>query len=501
VRDLVKAAASVATVAITAGLIVAYIGPRVTIGFAIIACAVLLGGLVLFRRRLFLATSLRMRPASSTLDRERPSVFTELDRERPHFFTEILFLLLLSGPPMFRGRSPLASLGGEIDAVVIFQLLVWGLAGIWVLLQLYRYRLNDGLLPQLWLPQKLGLALVLCLCCSAPVSPAPALTVFKIYQMAVSLLVGFLFVKRYGVEACLSRLLRGYFILCVGAVIHVLIAPEATLIPSGHSSVYRIPGNLYVPIATVTVFAIALLLANPPAVSRPVSLIMLGLFSTLFVLSRTRTAYVALFVFVALAVLRRPKGTLVRGFLYALGTSVVILFLAGLMPYVTAWIIREPNTVQDLNRLGLWTELWNRTLQTSPVIGLGYVSAARILSLEYASNTGTAHSAFLEVLVGGGILSFTVLALLSCVLVVYALTLLSRRNDRLSFATSSLLVMVLLMASGGWGDFDSGPVALTFWCLAAMLPLLRGQARARAWMILGTQRHCQTSATTCSYRV
>jgi hypothetical protein len=470
--DLVKAAASVAILAIAAGLAIAYSSPRVTVAFTILACAVLVAGFLLFRRR----------PA---LEPGR--------EERPHFFTEILFLLLLSGPPMFRARSPLASLTGQIDAIVIFQLLVWGLAGIWVFLQLYSYRLNDGPLPRLWLPQKLGLALVLCLSCSAPMSPAPALTMFKIYQMAVLLLFGFLFVKRYGVETCLSRLLLGYFILCVGAIIHVLIVPEASL------TAYRIRGDLYVPIATVTVFAIALLLANPPAVSRPVSLIMLVLISTLFVFSRTRTAYVALLVFVALAILRRPKGTLVRGFLYSLGTSVVILLLAGLMPYVTQWIIRDPNSVQDLNRLGLWTELWNQALQKSPVIGLGYVSAARILSLNYASNIGTAHSAFLEVLVGGGILSLTALALLCCVLVVYALTLLSRKNDRLSFATSSLLPMVLLMASGGWGEFDSGPAALTFWCLAAMLPLLRGQARARASMILGTQRHCETSATTCSY--
>jgi hypothetical protein len=467
--NLVKAASSVAILAITAGLAIAYSSPRVTVAFTILACAVLVAGFLLFRRRPVL----------------------EPGREQPHFFTEILFLLLLSGPPMFRGRSPLASLNGEMDAIVIFQLLVWGLAGIWVFLQLYSYRLNDGLLPRLWLPQKLGLALVLCLCCSAPLSPSPALTMFKIYQMAVLLLFGFLFVKHYGVEACLSRLLLGYFILCLGAVIYVLIAPEASL------SAYRIRGDLYVPIATVTVFAIALMLANPPAASRPISLIMLGLFSTLFVLSRTRTAYVALFVFVALAIWRRPKGTFVRGFLYALGTSVVILLLAGLMPYVTQWIIRDPS-YQDLNRLGLWTELWNQVLQKSPVIGLGYVSAARILSLNHASNMGTAHSAFLEVLVGGGILSFTVLALLCCVLVVYALTLLSRKENRLSFAASSLLPMVLLMASGGWGELDSGPAALTFWCLAAMLPLLRGQARA--WMILGTQRHSQTSVT-CSYPV
>ena len=465
-RDLVKAAASVATVAITAGLTVAYIGPRVTIGFAIIACAVLLGGLVLFRRRLFLATSLRMRPASSALDRERPNIFTEM-----------LFLLLLSGPPMLRARDPLASLHGEIDAVVIFQLLVWGMAGMWILFQLYSRRVNDGLLAHLWLPQKLGLGLVLCLGCSALMSPAPLFTVFKIYQMTILLLFGFLFVKRYGVETCLSRLLLGYTIICVGAVMLAFIAPEATLNLSRDWAFPRWRGDLYVPIGTVTVFAIALLLANPPPVSKPVFLVTLGLFSTLLALSRTRAAYVAMFVFVVLAILRRPKVTALRRFLWAIPTSVVILFLTGFMPDVTRWIIREPETVPDLSgRLELWRYVSDAALKKSPLIGLGYYSASRILSLEFAPNLGSAHSGFVEVLVGGGILSLAVLALLWCVLIGYILTLLSRENDSLSFAASSLLPLVFLMAAGGWGDFDSGPLALTFWCLAAMLPLLRTQA-------------------------
>jgi len=463
VRDLVKAAASVATVAITAGLTVAYIGPRVTIGSAITACAVLLGGLVLFRRRLFLATSLRMRPASSALDRERPSVFTEM-----------LFLLLLSGPPMLRARDPVASLHGEIDAVVIFQLLVWGLAGIWILFQLYSRRVNDGLLAQFWLPQKLGLGLVLCLGCSALVSPAPLFTVFKVYQMTTLLFFGFLFVKYYGVETCLDRLLRGYTILCVGAVMFALIAPEVVLNPSTEGSFPRLRGDLYAPIGTVTVFAIALLLANPPAISKPVFLVMLGLFATLLVLSQTRAAYVSISIFVILALVRRPKVATLRRFLWAIPASIVMLTLTGLMPYVTRWIVREPGTASDLGgRVELWSYVSDAVLKKSPLIGLGYYSAARILSLEFAPNIGNAHSGFIEVLVGGGILSLAVLALLWCVLIGHILKLLSRKNDRLSFAASSLLPLIFLMAAGGWGDFDSGPLALTFWCLAAMLPLLQ----------------------------
>jgi O-antigen ligase len=402
-------------------------------------------------------------------------------REGPHVFTEILFVLLLSGPPMFRARDPLASLRGEFDAVVIFQLLVWGMAGIWILVQFYSRGVNDGLLSHLWLPQKLGLGLVLCLGCSALVSPAPLLTVFKIYQMMVSLLFGFLFVKKYGVEACLGRLLLGYTIICVGAVIIGFVAPEVTLNSSRDLALSRWRGDLYVPIGTVTVFAIALLLADPPAVSKPVFLVMLGLFSTLLALSRTRAAYVAMFVFIVLAVVRRPRVTTLKRFLWAIPTLIVILFSTGLLPYATQWIIREPESIPDLGgRFGLWGYLSDAVLKKSPLIGLGYYSAARILSLEFAPNLGNAHSAFVEVLVGGGVLSLAVLALLWCVLVGYILALLSRNNDRLSFATSSLLPLVFVMAAGGWGDFDAGPVALTFWCLAAMLPLLRAQARAGA---------------------
>ena len=429
-----------------------------------------LGSQVLFPRRYIPATSLRIRPASC-----------ELNRERPHIFTEILFLLLLSGPPMFRGRDPMASLRGEIDAVVVFQLLVWGMAGIWVLIQLDSRRVNGGLLRRLWLPQKLGLGLVLCLGCSALVSPAPLFTAFKVYQMAVLLLFGFLFVKRYGVETCLSRLLLGYSVICVGAILISVVAPSLVLNPSGDMGVSRWRGDLFVPTGTVSMFAFALLLANPPAVSMPAFLIMLGLFSTLLALSQTRSAYIALFVFVVLAILRRPKVTRLRQFLWAMPAAVAILFLAGLMPHITQWIIRDPESVADLSgRAELWSYVSNIVLRKSPLIGLGYCSASRTLSLQFASNMGNAHSAFVEVLVGGGILSFAFLGLLSCVLALYALTLLLRKNDRLSFATSALLPLALVMAAGGWGDFDAGTVALTFWCLAAMLPQLRSQARAGA---------------------
>jgi hypothetical protein len=55
-----------------------------------------------------------------------------------------------------------------------------------------------------------------------------------------------------------------------------------------------------------------------------------------------------------------------------------------------------------------------------------------------------------------------------------------RLNDLLSFGTLYLLLMDFLTSAGGRGDFDAGPVALTFWCLAAILPQLTGGSRGCA---------------------
>src|SRR5436309_1202421 len=106
----------------------------------------------------------------------------------PTFTAEALFLLILSGPPKFRIRDPEASLRGEIDWVVKLHLVVWGLAGLWVLLQMTR-RPQGGLLPlRLHIPQVLGLGVVFGLTVSISASAAPALTAFKIYQILVSML-------------------------------------------------------------------------------------------------------------------------------------------------------------------------------------------------------------------------------------------------------------------------------------------------------------------------
>jgi hypothetical protein len=82
---------------------------------------------------------------------------------------------------------------------------------------------------------------------------------------------------------------------------------------------------------------------------------------------------------------------------------------------------------------------------------------------------------FVEVLSGGGVLSFVPLIALCVTLSTYAVRLLYRRRDRFSFATSSLFIACLLLGFTG-EELDSGPVAMGFWFCAAVLPQLYEQS-------------------------
>jgi len=78
---------------------------------------------------------------------------------------------------------------------------------------------------------------------------------------------------------------------------------------------------------------------------------------------------------------------------------------------------------------------------------------------------------FLEVLLGGGLVSFTVLIALCLTLTVYGFRLLWLAKDNLCFVTLSLFIACLLLGFIG-EEIDSGPAAISFWYCATALPLL-----------------------------
>src|SRR5271165_3207574 len=175
-------------------------------------------------------------------------------------FPRVLFFLLLSGPPKFRLRDPTASLYGEIDWVVMFQVAVWGVAGIWVL---HRLWFSNRSRKFTFLPtEKLSFVLVCLLLVSVFFSEGQALTLFKVYQLLISTLFASTFVRSYGVEAAFKGIFVGCAILCMADAIAAFVAPDLVY---GFSEVgvLRFRGDLLGPTETVSLLALILLLAQP----------------------------------------------------------------------------------------------------------------------------------------------------------------------------------------------------------------------------------------------
>lgn len=402
-------------------------------------------------------------------------VIIRLLRKHPTFVASALFLLIISGPPKLRIRDPEASLRGDIDWVVLFHLLVWASAGLWVLWQMGK-RFNAGRpLLRLHLPQFLGLALIICLCPSVWKSAAPALTVFKIYQMAVCLLFTQIFVEFFGHARSLKMIFWGNALLCGVLAACAFLAPDLVWIASDFNpDPSRLKGDLIAPTGAVSVFAIILLLTGVRRIWRVLPLSMLALFLGLLVFSLMRTAYLVMIIFLFLALIRRPNVKPLRQVAYVACTLTLIFYLYHWLPSLSQY--RQPEDVSNLgDRIGLWSYLTKITLTQSPWFGLGYYSASRVYGPQYNPDLGTAHSMFFEVLTGGGVVSFVLLIALTIALSVYTVRLLLLKRDRLSFGASALFIACLLFGAMG-DEIDSGPVAICFWYAVAALPLLAGQS-------------------------
>lgn len=398
-----------------------------------------------------------------------------LFHKQPTLTAAAIFLLALSGPPRFRIRDPESSLRGEMDWVVILHLAVWAAAGLWVVWQLAKRFQGKRTVLRLHLPQIFGLVMILGLAASVWVSDAPLLTAFKVYQMLVSLLLAQIFTERFGVWTSLKTMLWGNTLLCIAITGCALWLPDEVWTASEFNpDPSRLFGDLIAPTGVVSVLAIILLLTSVRKVWKALPLALLALFFGLLALSLMRTAYITAFVFFALVLLKRPSIKPLRRVAYLLSATLLMLYLCNRLPSVSQY--RDPETASNLgDRIGLWRHLTNVTLSQSPWFGLGYYSASRIHGPEYNPGLGVAHSIFVEVLAGGGVLSFGPLIALCVTLSAYVVRLLYLRRDRFAFAASSLFIACLLLGFTGEG-LDSGPVAMGFWFCAAVLPRLFEQS-------------------------
>jgi len=383
----------------------------------------------------------------------------------------LIFFALLSGPPRLRARDPLASLQGQVDWVVVLHLLVWLGGWIWVLREAYRQWLApNGSAPLRW-PHGAGLLLVALLGLSTIVSPGPLLTGFRVAQTLVMVLFGLFWVERYGVQRTLHALFWGYVLLGVSLAAAAVFSPQLVL--AGR----RVRGDLIANTGAVAATGLIMLLTCAPALRRELSALILVLFSVLLVFSMTRSAYAAMLLFLLVALLRRPQISAVRRFLFFVLILLLVFSLFRIMPLVAGWIIRDQASLATLSaRIPWWKYLILIMWQRSPYIGLGFYAAPRTFGLNYDISIGTAHNAFIEVLVGGGMPSGALFLLIVIGTLARSFKLfLSTGKSPEIFALFMLLLSVLSVGLVSEEMIIASPAALAFWLLVSMIQRQRIQ--------------------------
>jgi len=277
-----------------------------------------------------------------------------------------------------------------------------------------------------------------------------------------------LFVRKFGILETLNNLFIGCGILVLADIIAALAMPELVFVESELGSM-RFRGDLIAQTGSVSVIGLILLLTIKSDLPKGKFAFWAVTLGGALVFSLMRTSYLILFVVLVLAALRRPAIPVLR-------KTVILVFLT--LPLVFDVLITAVNSerqVEDIwtlsDRVGLWGYLIDTTVTQGPWLGLGYFAASRIYAPEYNPGLGTAHSAFMEVYVGGGLLSFAVFVAIWIVLGWKTAKLYLSRSDRTGFAIVALFCAALFLNAIG-GELQADPAGLCFWCVLASLPLL-----------------------------
>ena len=405
----------------------------------------------------------------------------------PKWFDSLLFLALMSGPPKFRGRDPYASLAGAIDLVVIVHIVVWTCGGLWVLARLYPTVVRRGILPAINPVQAVGALFIGALMLSMPESPGLLLTAFTLGQFAVMLSFTWVFTHRFGTAACLRHLFVGVSLLALAIVAALVFSPDLVAARSAADSGIvigetRIVGGHLADLGNVALVGLVLCLSSVPPLRAPIFWGAFSLFGGLLVLSRTRSAFIALLAFLVIG-FTQGRGLRVRQLIVPLVAFAFGIFAMDAMTSTTQFLVRDTASISTMSdRIPLWQYLTSTVMREAPLTGLGYYAASRVYATEYNRGLGDAHSTFFEVLVGGGILGAALYLILCGLLIWFAVRLLSLTRNRPSAVAAAGLLFVALIGGVTQPEaLHAGPLGFAFWSTTALLPgLLREANRARA---------------------
>jgi O-antigen ligase len=382
----------------------------------------------------------------------------------------VLFIALMSGPPKFRQRDALASLTGQIDAMVAMQIAVWVCGGLWVFLRLYPSVLRRGRVPPVRALQVLSTLLVATLSLSILDSPGVLLTGFMLGQFVVMIAFSWVFLHRFGITTYLRHLFACIVLLLVTIAASIFVAPE--LVMAGANS-FRVRGDTIGPTGALAAMALVFCLSNVPRLKAGLFWLAVVFFGIMLAAAQTRTAFIAFMLYLAIGFVY-GKNLRVRRLVPLLASIAVLLVFLDVASQATGFMVRETQSVESMSdRLPLWGYLTRAVMDRAPLTGLGYYAASRVVATEYNRNLGTAHSVIFEVLVGGGFVA-TAVYLLLCAALVWGSRELLRSSTRRpeSVAIAGLLGVALCQSLTATDGLNAGPVGFTFWSLTALIPAM-----------------------------
>src|SRR5262249_20815768 len=277
---------------------------------------------------------------------------------------------------------------------------------------------------------------------------------------------------RYGIARCIDYIFIASTALCIGIAIASFAAPSLVFFSDeGH---LRLRGDPIAVMGTVGTYSTILLFRKRKQIPRLLFWSLLIMLGTLLAFSLTRQAWFFVFAFGIFYLARSSKGNVLRKLWLMFFLSFPLLFLFVVLPALEEF--RATESIWSLTgRTDLWFYLSQVALTKAAWTGLGYYSASRLLGIDFNPGMGTAHSIFVEVLLGGGLLSLIPCLGLCFSIVRPAFRLLSRNRSELEFTAGALYLITLTIALLG-GDFAAGEIGITFWSLTAAIPLMSRSA-------------------------
>lgn len=390
------------------------------------------------------------------------------------------FSLVLIAGTKFRGRSATASLSSEVDAQVKFELMVYGVLGLLVLMALVR---RSSVLTGLRRMEAVLLGYVGLAMASALWSPVPKLTLVRAGQLAVLFALA---IAAYRMMP-LGRLLRA---LSNAVLVYVLLCGAAAVLVPGAAGGYvdyegvgRFSWFAVHPIAAATLAAVAALLILTEGLfgdrgwrerrfGLPVGLFLIPL---LVILGATHSRGPTAAFLVGAAVLVVGKHLRVWSILALLAFTVSLLVFfsstgetpADLLLYVEksdsplAELVLRNQSVKAVEgfsgRFQLWSSAWPLVLER-PIVGLGFQGSRGAL-LEVAWWASHAHNALLQSLLDLGLVGTVLLwgVILHSLVVTIGSSIGPARELTLGNATALSLGVFLVVNSVSSQSFTGPP--------------------------------------------